>query len=123
MKLYRGFATVGTMTILSRVLGFARDVLIAAVLGTSYVADAFFVAFRLPNMFRRLFAEGAFDSAFIPLFARRLHADGPDAASDANDVTFTRTALLGRRSASTVTTAHAPSAPRSSSRSCRSSTT
>ena len=80
MKLYRGFATVGTMTILSRVLGFARDVLIAAVLGTSYVADAFFVAFRIPNMFRRLFAEGAFDSAFIPLFAKRLHADGPDAA-------------------------------------------
>jgi putative peptidoglycan lipid II flippase len=80
MKFYRGFATVGTMTILSRVLGFVRDVLIAAVLGTSYVADAFFVAFRIPNMFRRLFAEGAFDSAFIPLFAKRLHADGPEAA-------------------------------------------
>jgi putative peptidoglycan lipid II flippase len=80
MKLYRGFATVGAMTALSRVLGFARDVLIAAVLGTSYVADAFFVAFRIPNMFRRLFAEGAFDAAFIPLFAKRLHADGPDAA-------------------------------------------
>jgi putative peptidoglycan lipid II flippase len=80
MRLYRGFAAVGTMTILSRVLGFARDVLIAAVLGTSYVADAFFVAFRIPNMFRRLFAEGAFDAAFIPLFARRLHADGPEAA-------------------------------------------
>ncbi|HVQ11808.1 MAG TPA: lipid II flippase MurJ, partial [Methyloceanibacter sp.] len=72
MKLYRGFATVGAMTALSRVLGFARDVLIAAVLGTSFVADAFFVAFRIPNMFRRLFAEGAFDAAFIPLFAKRL---------------------------------------------------
>ena len=80
MKLYRGFATVGSMTILSRVLGFVRDVLIAAVLGTSYVADAFFVAFRVPNMFRRLFAEGAFDAAFIPLFAKRLHADGTQAA-------------------------------------------
>ncbi len=80
MKLYRGFATVGTMTILSRVLGFARDILIAAVLGTSYAADAFFVAFRIPNMFRRLFAEGAFDAAFIPLFAKRLHAEGPEAA-------------------------------------------
>ena len=80
MKLYRGVATVGSMTALSRVLGFARDVLIAAVLGTSYVADAFFVAFRVPNMFRRLFAEGAFDSAFIPLFAKRLHGEGPDAA-------------------------------------------
>src|SRR3990170_1939407 len=73
MKFYRGFATVGAMTIMSRVLGFARDVLIAAVLGTSYAADAFFVAFRVPNMFRRLFAEGAFDAAFIPLFATRLH--------------------------------------------------
>jgi putative peptidoglycan lipid II flippase len=80
MKLYRGVATVGAITALSRVLGFARDVLIAAVLGTSYVADAFFVAFRIPNMFRRLFAEGAFDAAFIPLFAKRLHADGTDAA-------------------------------------------
>ena len=80
MRFYRGFATVGAMTIVSRVLGFARDVLIAAVLGTSYVADALFVAFRVPNMFRRLFAEGAFDAAFIPLFAKRLHADGPDAA-------------------------------------------
>ncbi|HZP08984.1 murein biosynthesis integral membrane protein MurJ [Methyloceanibacter sp.] len=80
MKLYRGFATVGAMTILSRVLGFARDVLIAAVLGTSFVADAFFVAFRVPNMFRRLFAEGAFDAAFIPLFARRMHEDGLAAA-------------------------------------------
>ena len=67
MRFYRGFATVGAITIISRVLGFARDVLIAAVLGTSYVADAFFVAFRIPNMFRRLFAEGAFDAAFIPV--------------------------------------------------------
>src|SRR5262249_41741166 len=80
MKLYRGFATVGAMTILSRVLGFVRDVLIAAVLGTSYVADAFFVAFRLPNMFRRLFAEGGFDAAFIPLFAKRMHEEGAEAA-------------------------------------------
>lgn len=80
MKLYRGFATVGLMTIVSRVLGFVRDVLIAAVLGTSFVADAFFVAFRVPNMFRRLFAEGAFDAAFIPLFARRMHEDGLDSA-------------------------------------------
>src|SRR5215831_12950387 len=80
MKLYRGFATVGSITILSRVLGFIRDVLIAAVLGTSSVADAFFKAIRVPNMFRRLFAEGAFDAAFIPLFAKRLHAEGPPAA-------------------------------------------
>jgi putative peptidoglycan lipid II flippase len=80
MQFYRGFAAVGAVTILSRVLGFVRDVLIAAVLGTSYVADAFFVAFRVPSMFRRLFAEGAFDAAFIPLFAKRLHGEGPEAA-------------------------------------------
>jgi putative peptidoglycan lipid II flippase len=80
MKLYRGFATVGGMTVISRVLGFVRDVLIAAVLGASAVTDAFFVAFRVPNMFRRLFAEGAFNAAFIPLFTKRFHADGPDAA-------------------------------------------
>jgi putative peptidoglycan lipid II flippase len=79
MKFYRGFATVGAMTIASRALGFVRDVLMAAVLGTSSVADAFFVAFRIPNMFRRLFAEGAFDAAFVPLFAKRTHVD-PDAA-------------------------------------------
>jgi putative peptidoglycan lipid II flippase len=81
MQLYRGFATVGAITIGSRTLGFVRDVLIAAVLGTSSVADAFFVAFRIPNLFRRLFAEGAFDSAFIPLFAKRLQSD-PAAARD-----------------------------------------
>ena len=80
MRFYRGFATVGSMTILSRVLGFARDVLIAAVLGTSAAADAYFVAFRVPSMFRRLFAEGAFDAAFIPLFAKRLHGEGAEAA-------------------------------------------
>jgi putative peptidoglycan lipid II flippase len=80
MRFYRGFATVGSMTILSRVLGFARDVLIAAVLGTSAAADAYFVAFRVPNMFRRLFAEGAFDAAFIPLFAKHLHGEGAGAA-------------------------------------------
>jgi putative peptidoglycan lipid II flippase len=82
MKLYRGFATVGGMTVVSRVLGFVRDVLIAAVLGASSVTDAFFVAFRVPNMFRRLFAEGAFNAAFIPLFTKRLHAAEPDAGRD-----------------------------------------
>ena len=69
MKLYRSFATVGGLTMVSRVLGFLRDILIAAVLGTGAVADAFFVAFRFPNLFRRLFGEGAFNSAFVPLFA------------------------------------------------------
>mgnify|MGYP000138553789 CR=1 FL=1 len=80
MNLYRSFATVGGMTMISRVLGFARDMLIAGVLGTGAVADAFFVAFRFPNLFRRLFAEGAFNSAFVPLFARRLEGEGARSA-------------------------------------------
>ncbi|MEW5424541.1 murein biosynthesis integral membrane protein MurJ [Amorphus sp. 3PC139-8] len=76
MNLLRNFATVGSFTMMSRVLGFARDILIAAFLGTGGVADAFFVAFKLPNLFRRLFAEGAFNSAFVPLFARALEEGG-----------------------------------------------
>ena len=90
MKLYRAFATVGGLTMVSRVFGFARDMMIAAVLGTGAVADAFFVAFRLPNLFRRLFGEGAFNSAFVPMFAGRLQADGPQAARS-----FAEEALAG----------------------------
>jgi putative peptidoglycan lipid II flippase len=91
MTLYRAFATVGAMTIWSRVLGFIRDVLIAAVLGAGPIADAFFVAFRVPNLFRRLFAEGAFDAAFIPLFAKRFHGEGGEAGARA----FAEQALAG----------------------------
>ena len=80
MALLRSAATVGAYTLASRVLGFVRDILIAAVLGTGPVADAFFVAFRFPNLFRRLVAEGAFAAAFVPLFARRLEEDGKAAA-------------------------------------------
>ncbi|MGD9866984.1 MAG: murein biosynthesis integral membrane protein MurJ, partial [Hyphomicrobiales bacterium] len=80
MNLFKAFATVGFMTMLSRVLGFVRDILTAGVLGTGPVADAFFVAFRFPNLFRRLFAEGAFNSAFVPLFSRRLEGKGREAA-------------------------------------------
>ncbi len=80
MALLRSFATVGGLTAVSRVLGFVRDVLIAAVLGAGPVADAFFVAFRFPNLFRRLFAEGAFNAAFVPLFSRALEQQGRDAA-------------------------------------------
>ncbi|NRG16768.1 murein biosynthesis integral membrane protein MurJ [Rhizobiales bacterium] len=80
MSLVKNFATVGGATMTSRVLGFIRDVMIAAFVGTGLVADAFFVAFRLPNLFRRLFAEGAFNSAFVPLFARALEEEGEDGA-------------------------------------------
>ncbi len=64
----------------SRILGFVRDILIAAALGSGIVADAFFVAFRFPNLFRRLFGEGAFNAAFVPLFAKRLEGEGEGAA-------------------------------------------
>ncbi len=80
MRLYRSFATVGGMTMVSRLLGFGRDILFAAVLGTGMVADAYFVAFRFPNLFRRLFAEGAFNAAFVPLFAKRYEGEGWQAA-------------------------------------------
>jgi putative peptidoglycan lipid II flippase len=80
MSLYRGFLTVGGLTALSRVFGFVRDVLLAAVMGTGWVADAFFVSFRFPNLFRALFAEGAFNSAFVPLFSKRLRAEGEASA-------------------------------------------
>ncbi|WP_420339381.1 murein biosynthesis integral membrane protein MurJ [Roseibium sp.] len=80
MNLVRNFATVGGATLMSRVLGFVRDVLLAAAVGAGPVADAFVVAFRLPNLFRRLFAEGAFNSAFIPLFGRTVEEDGEEGA-------------------------------------------
>jgi putative peptidoglycan lipid II flippase len=76
MTLGRAVATVGGFTLLSRIVGFVRDVVLSAVLGSGAVADAFFVAFKLPNFFRRLFAEGAFSAAFVPLFSRELQDHG-----------------------------------------------
>ena len=78
MSLGRAVATVGGFTLLSRVVGFIRDIVLSAVLGSGAVADAFFVAFKLPNFFRRLFAEGAFSAAFVPLFSRELQGHGRD---------------------------------------------
>ena len=72
----RGILTVGAWTMASRVLGFVRDILIAAILGAGPIADAFFVALKLPNLFRRLFGEGAFNAAFVPEFAGLLHTEG-----------------------------------------------
>ncbi|MGG5823337.1 murein biosynthesis integral membrane protein MurJ [Falsiroseomonas sp. HW251] len=76
----RSVATVGAWTMASRILGFARDMLIAAKLGATPMADAFFVALRLPNLFRQLFGEGAFNAAFVPAFAGSYALDGPRAA-------------------------------------------
>jgi putative peptidoglycan lipid II flippase len=76
----RGVLTVGAWTMASRLLGFVRDILIAAMLGAGPIADAFFVALKLPNLFRRLFGEGAFNAAFVPAFSGMLAAEGPAAA-------------------------------------------
>ncbi|MAF96106.1 MAG: murein biosynthesis integral membrane protein MurJ [Rhodospirillaceae bacterium] len=88
MVLLRSIATVGGFTLISRVLGFLRDILIAAVLGAGAGADVFFVAFKLPNLFRRLFAEGAFSMAFVPMFAGRVEADGVKAAKAFAEAAF-----------------------------------
>jgi putative peptidoglycan lipid II flippase len=76
MALARAIATLGGWTMASRLLGFCRDILLASVIGAGMTADAFFVAFKFPNFFRRLFAEGAFNSAFVPLFTERLTREG-----------------------------------------------
>ncbi len=79
ISLIGGFLTVGVWTLLSRVMGFVRDIMIAGYLGSGVIAEAFLVAFSLPNMFRRFFAEGAFNMAFIPLFSKKLETgDGPE---------------------------------------------
>ena len=68
-RLFRSFFTVSFYTAFSRVLGFIRDIFIAKYLGSTVIADAFFVAFRLPNFFRRVLAEGAYSAALIPVFS------------------------------------------------------
>ena len=88
MSLSRSIATVGGYTMVSRLLGFTRDILIAAFLGAGLVSDAFFVAFKLPNFFRRLFAEGAFNAAFVPVFSGLLTNEGRDSARAFASETF-----------------------------------
>ena len=80
MSLVKSTLTIGFFTFLSRISGFVRDVLMANLIGASWLSDAFFVAFKLPNFFRRLFAEGAFNAAFIPSFSSILTGEGRDAA-------------------------------------------
>ncbi|MCV3736589.1 murein biosynthesis integral membrane protein MurJ [Rhizobium sp. TRM96647] len=88
MSLVTKFATVGGATLGSRILGFARETLMAAALGTGPMADAFYAAFRFPNLFRRLFAEGAFNAAFVPLFAKEIEAGGVDGAKRFSEEVF-----------------------------------
>jgi putative peptidoglycan lipid II flippase len=76
MNLIKATGTIGGLTLVSRIAGFAREMLMSRVMGASWQADAFFVAFRLPNTFRRLFGEGAFSAGFVPLYSQRLHGEG-----------------------------------------------
>ena len=87
MNLLKATGTIGGLTMVSRVLGFARDMIGSRLLGASNANDAFNLAFLLPNIFRRLFAEGAFSSGFVPLFSRRLGAGGhEDAQAFSNEI-------------------------------------
>lgn len=88
IRMIAGFFTVGLWTMASRVLGFARDIMIAAFMGAGPAAEAFLIAFSLPNMFRRFFAEGAFNTAFVPLFSKKL--EGGE-----NPLAFAREAFAG----------------------------
>ena len=80
MNLVRATATIGGLTLVSRVLGFVREILMAHAVGAGFAADAFFIAFRLPNLFRALFAEGAFSAVFVPMFNRIVGREGGDTA-------------------------------------------
>ena len=86
MNLVKSTSTFGFYTIISRILGYLRDVLIAIFLGTSFLADAFFVAFRIPNTFRRLFAEGTFNAAFVPSYTSELVKSKLKATNFANEI-------------------------------------
>ena len=81
-SLFRSTAVVGQMTMVSRVLGFIRDIVIAKMFGTTVAADVFFVAFKIPNLFRRLFAEGAFSQAFIPVLTENKTAGDQEKVTD-----------------------------------------
>ncbi len=86
MNLIKSTGTFGFYTIISRLLGYLRDILIAIFLGTSFIADAFFVAFRIPNTFRRLFAEGTFNAAFVPSYTSQLNKNKSKSNKFANDI-------------------------------------
>nr|WP_316651918.1 murein biosynthesis integral membrane protein MurJ [uncultured Gellertiella sp.] len=88
MSLVKKFMTVGGATLGSRVMGFARESLMAAALGTGPMAEAFYAAFKFPNLFRRLFAEGAFNAAFVPLFAKEIEAGGMEGAKRFSEEVF-----------------------------------
>ncbi|WP_028492471.1 murein biosynthesis integral membrane protein MurJ [Thioalkalivibrio sp. ALE19] len=92
-RLFRSTAVVSGMTMISRIMGYLRDMVLAVTFGASAATDAFFVAFRIPNFLRRLFAEGAFNQAFVPVFAEFREKRGREALRDLLD--HTAGALLG----------------------------
>ena len=119
MNLVRALATVSGMTLISRVLGFVRDAVIAAVFGAGLATDAFFVAFRIPNLLRRLFAEGAFSQAFVPILAEYKARRGEDETRHLVDRVATTLFLalvvataLGVAAAALSSTSPRPGSPR-----------
>ena len=86
MNLIKSTGTFSFFTIISRLLGYVRDILIAVFLGTGLLADAFFVAFRIPNTFRRLFSEGTFNAAFVPSYASELSQGEEQSNEFANNI-------------------------------------
>jgi len=78
--MFRSMFTVGGFTLMSRILGLARDKLIATYIGSGALGDVWVAAFRLPNLFRRVFGEGAFNAAFVPMYSRRIEEDGDEVA-------------------------------------------
>ena len=80
-RLIKSTAIIASLTLFSRLLGLVRDILIASFLGAGAVSDAFFTAFKLPNVFRRMFAEGAFNAAFVPLYARKIEEETEESAN------------------------------------------
>ncbi|MCC2636166.1 MAG: mviN, partial [Ramlibacter sp.] len=80
VSLFKAASTVSVLTLASRITGLARDILFAAFFGVSALTDAFYVAFRIPNMFRRIFGEGAFSQAFVPVLAATRTEGGDEGA-------------------------------------------
>ena len=113
-KLLRPLAVIGNLTFISRILGYIRDVLIATVFGAGISTDAFFIAFKIPNFFRRIFAEGAMSQAFIPVLAESRRNDEKSAGdliravSGALSVTVFGVVLLGVLSAPLIVYVFAP---------------
>ena len=115
MNLLRALATVSSLTMVSRVLGYARDFFIARYFGASLATDAFFVAFKIPNLLRRMFAEGAFSQAFVPILAGYKHANSPEDTRSLIDsvttllfIALVITAALGMAAAPVIVYVTAP---------------